>query len=34
MKSYDNPAAVLDNLDVVGERDELINQDRFAAQQV
>lgn len=34
MKSYDNPASHLDNLEVIGERDELIGQDRFAAEQV
>jgi pre-mRNA-processing factor SLU7 len=34
MRSYDNPAEVLDNLDVIGEKEELISQDRFAAEQV
>jgi pre-mRNA-processing factor SLU7 len=29
-----NPSAVLDNLEVIGERDELISQDKFAAEQV
>lgn len=34
MKSYDDAAAQLNNLDVIGEKDELINQDKFASQQV
>lgn len=34
MHNYDNAAIQLDNLDMVGERNDLTNQDAFAAEQV
>lgn len=34
MRSYDNPESQFNNLEVIGQRDNLINQDRFAAEQV